>query len=1009
MGSATKTKVVQSNFANGVVSPRLRWTTNEEIFRSSAQKIVNAKVGNYGEIVRREGLVLGQLGVGSECYGFTVQDLYDGTTKHLALTAFPDGNFWVFEIAALLGSVNNDELTTVLTSEDMQNASLGYASEITVEEPREENPEASTTKTATLTDPNTGRYEWTYEVKQRLSAFTGSYETQNDDNIYSAETLGAGAQLGFAPLFASPSKSGAMPWGLSFNPDGEFEAVYTVTEQDVAEKASFFVKATCPQHSANGGEVRFDRTNFVSADGTQYRPTNLKWIFPYWNEPPTGIYKITLTWVKERGDIETVLGKREITGSFESVLEYVLHTAWKNEDATYNKKLTVSGRLRHANYAGEEYFCGKNQAPFKVSLNNGVYSVGVLTYEIPPFNDTVVGSKNKLSLKKVEINGVGYAIVTLPKEMRISRFDSLKLINYDAVSNFRKKLKYKQDGTAADGNLAGWESEMLPAFGNVQLKTEGSYWAGTITLYERMLLEDGSYEDVDLGQIVAGGLASTMTLSASITRLNSRVYAKLTYFADAKEYMQENGGVTPSDEYKDEGVTVSLQVSGSQEVFCFPVNGEPPSSIANSYPSLGYKEQRLVWRCDTPITSPFEHTNGTVSTKDKGFTTNSFATSIIRNSLGDYPRTICFFQDRLVFGGTDANPKRLFMSKTGNPRNFQLGVNDDDALSTTVSGSDLEEIRWMCSREGLIVGTSRREYTLRGSTSTAVTPTSIKVAKPSGESAYTSANIECQNLESGVACVRGSELELLMYRYSTETYTYLPKTLNPLNREVFEAEGGIKDFAVCSRPETEVWVLFNSGKAANLRVTESVTNGWTVMEFPQAAIGIFTEHLEERDIPCFVFAADGGAKVGFFQSDAFVVGKTKRGTADYLRRQQVAEHPYEDYDSSKKEAFPFETAIALHPWWTNAGDALGARVVPVKTSLCFCEARRFTASYSEDGGENEENIVFDAKGERKPISYAEYELRKQGRWDDKAMLTIRTQDNHPFVLSVVRTKLTIGE
>ena len=531
------------------------------------------------------------------------------------------------------------------------------------------------------------------------------------------------------------------------------------------------------------------------------------------------------------------------------------------------------------------------------------------------------------------------------------------------------------------------------------LRTEGSYWAGTLVLYERMLLEDGSTEDVDLGQIVAGGLTATTTLPATVTRLNSQVYVKLTEFWDAVKYMEMNGGEKPSDSYKDDGVTVSLQVSGTQEVFCEPYYGTIPSEVMNDYPAAkdGYKI--LVFKCKTTVTGG-------------SFETNSFATSILRTGFADYPYTLCFFQDRLVFGGTNANPKIIYMSKTGDPTNFQLGTNDDEAVSTVVSGSDLEEIRWLCPREALLVGTSHREYSLRGSSTAAVTPTSIKVSKPSGEGAWSSADVDCRNVESGAIAVRGNREEVLSYAYTTDSYTYQPTVMNALSKDVLAEHGGIQELEVVVRPESEIWLLLGDGTLAHVRLSEGIKNGWSLMDFRDTlgiAKTLFVNREEDRDVLGVGFISNEGVelvRIAYFYDDAQYYAS--RSDAAKKAVSTIDPFPYMDTFARSDRGMAFETRVKLRPWASQGVDAWGVRAVPVKTALCLCDARGFETSLDGGATWHEENVRYGADGKRAEILYDEYELRGQGRWGDTAQLLVRTTDNHSFVLSAVRTRLTTG-
>lgn len=1039
--TTVNTKIVQSNFSNGMVSPKLKWTTNDEIHLSSAVNLTNAIVGDYGEVIRREGIFgVNTSPVSENVYSFTLQDSVTGDVERLVLTHYADGGMEIYRAEDLL----TRSIAPVLTHEDIGNNINYFPETREVTEEREENPDASTTKTASLVDLNTGTYQWTYETEREHIPWTGGYDTlkssaaayASGDAIAAGDTLVVLNEMSF---IANSKQLGTLKeWSIEFSGSGSWDDAanrYVVTQEDVDAGYTFKVVSKIPKGATQQpyDEIMFTTSGASEPGSGVFYARKVNWTFGTSESEPVYTYEApVIYWVK----VDTDGNETPVTEAtfvplhyapmtptsppvdyppiqFEFENPYEVNTAQGQFDPT-PANITVKGRLRHANWGGEEYFCGKGQPPFKVSLNNGAFSVKLLDYEIPPFNDTVVGSEYKIYFKKVEVDGSGFGIVQLPTEMSVSKHDALKLVNYDAKSSIRYGLSYADYKTllpnAVEGSDTMKDSEAIPAVGNVTLRAEGSYWAGTIALYERMKLKDGTTQDVELGQITAGGLASTMTLPAKIENLNSLVFFRVVELTNAQDYMKANspnGSTLPNDEYKDLGVTVSITVSGTQEVLCLPHTDSINSKIRSEYPAARDGYEIIVFKCDTEIT------NGS-------FETNTFAIPIQRVSRMDFPRTICFFQDRLVFGGTDANPKRLIMSKTGNPLNFQYGTNDDDALSTVVSGSDLEEIRWLCPREALLVGTSRREYSLRGSSTAAVTPTSIKVSKPSGDSSYTSANIECHNVENGVACVRGGSLEILFYQYSSDTYSYVPSVMNALNKELFEQEGGIKDFVVCTRPETELWVLMHSGRVMHVRVSGEIKNGWTLLEFPGMGYkdksgnkytsfvsGLFVVHEEDKDIIGFVVKREEGkyCSVGFFYSDVMAYAQKDKDVAASVELFKAGLSRYRDYMGSVSD---FETVIVLNPFRLSEQDSLGKRVVSIKSALCLCEARIFESS--SDGGETwiEENKAYESDGSRRELVLEEYELRSPGRWSDRAMLMFRTKDNHSFVLSCVRTRLTVG-
>jgi hypothetical protein len=50
-----------------------------------------------------------------------------------------------------------------------------------------------------------------------------------------------------------------------------------------------------------------------------------------------------------------------------------------------------------------------------------------------------------------------------------------------------------------------------------------------------------------------------------------------------------------------------------------------------------------------------------------------------------YPNSICFYEGRLVLGGTESKPQSIFMSKTGSFFDFDIDDGDDDeAIFATI-------------------------------------------------------------------------------------------------------------------------------------------------------------------------------------------------------------------------------------------------------------------------------------------------------------------------------------
>ena len=101
-----------------------------------------------------------------------------------------------------------------------------------------------------------------------------------------------------------------------------------------------------------------------------------------------------------------------------------------------------------------------------------------------------------------------------------------------------------------------------------------------------------------------------------------------------------------------------------------------------------------------------------------------------------YPSAITFFEQRLAFANTAAEPDRFWMSKSGtanieqfSPSDFSGSVNDDNAITYQIADDQVNAIHWMDGGDVLVVGTASGEYVIRAGGSEAVTPTNIQVKR----------------------------------------------------------------------------------------------------------------------------------------------------------------------------------------------------------------------------------------------------------------------------------------
>ena len=133
-----------------------------------------------------------------------------------------------------------------------------------------------------------------------------------------------------------------------------------------------------------------------------------------------------------------------------------------------------------------------------------------------------------------------------------------------------------------------------------------------------------------------------------------------------------------------------------------------------------------------------------------------------------YPVSACFYEGRLVLGGTRSKPQSIFMSKTGAFFDFDIDDGDDDeAIFATISARKLNDIVDVYPGRNLQIFTSGAEFAV---TSKPVTPSSISIDP---QTAHGASNIEVQDVDGSTIFVdrHGKSLLSFLYSFNEDAYT----------------------------------------------------------------------------------------------------------------------------------------------------------------------------------------------------------------------------------------------
>ncbi len=138
------------------------------------------------------------------------------------------------------------------------------------------------------------------------------------------------------------------------------------------------------------------------------------------------------------------------------------------------------------------------------------------------------------------------------------------------------------------------------------------------------------------------------------------------------------------------------------------------------------------------------------------------------SSTRGWPKTICFYEGRLVIGGTASKPQSLFLSKSSDFFNFDIEeADDDDAIFATISSRTLNDIVDVYPGRNLQVFTSGAEFAV---TSKPVTPSNIQITP---QTAHGASNVEVQDVDGSTIFIDrfGKALLTFLYSFNEDAYT----------------------------------------------------------------------------------------------------------------------------------------------------------------------------------------------------------------------------------------------
>lgn len=391
------------------------------------------------------------------------------------------------------------------------------------------------------------------------------------------------------------------------------------------------------------------------------------------------------------------------------------------------------------------------------------------------------------------------------------------------------KSVFDSSGSQPTAGANGWVKILYT--GNKELTPSGTQ--GDITLRSNKKIfassKPGAY--IKLKQEIASKTVSTSNGTTERVRVgeNWKVISHGTWSgsftvekSDDGESWKEYRKYTSKDDYNP-----SESGSVTEPVFLRAVCTITSGTCTVDLTAMAYNAEGVVKL--TEITS--DSTAKAHVEKELGSTdmTTNFLWGAWSEEFG-YPQTLCFFQDRLCFGGTKKQPYMVWMSRTGDYGNFSVEkasgtVTDDSAVALAFVSRKQFKILHLIASTDLIVLTAGNEWTVSGSDT--VTPSK---AVPKMQTTRGCSTVEPLMIGGRIVFVQGRGSTVRDMAYSYETDSYGGNDLTLLAKHIIE-NVQIVDSAYKQEPDSTIYFVRSDGTMACLSyIMEQKVYAWSTIE-----------------------------------------------------------------------------------------------------------------------------------------------------------------------------------
>ncbi|WP_235285085.1 hypothetical protein [Thalassospira sp. HJ] len=196
---------------------------------------------------------------------------------------------------------------------------------------------------------------------------------------------------------------------------------------------------------------------------------------------------------------------------------------------------------------------------------------------------------------------------------------------------------------------------------------------------------------------------------------------------------------------------------------------------------------RTLWRIqgiEGEITAVADARTATIALKQSLPNTNA-TVDFVEQAFSDvrgWPRSVTFHQDRLIIGGSRDLPNRLWMSKSGDLFNFELGEGlDDEAIEFALLADQVNAITGIFAGRHLQVFTSGSEWMVTGDP---LTPANVQVTRQTRIGSQSDRTVPLVNVDGATLFAGRSGREIREFLFTDVEQAYGSADLALLSRHL---------------------------------------------------------------------------------------------------------------------------------------------------------------------------------------------------------------------------------